>query len=128
LRFGAAGSGLDRHDGVEVVVLAREESSCFKFGDVVIRGTEFPVELLEQIIFLLRVCLFLCKMDVGLNVGGYRSKFFVGSDLFFCAFPVAQNALCGFLVVPETGLGNARFEGFQVLAILWRVKDSSARA
>jgi hypothetical protein len=33
--------------------------------------------------------------------------------------------LRGFLIIPEIGLGDARFEGFQALA-MWRgVKDSS---
>jgi hypothetical protein len=36
--------------------------------------------------------------------------------------------LRGFLIVPETGIGDARFEGFQAFALLRRVKDSSARA
>jgi len=67
-------------------------------------------------------------MNIGLEIAGERSKFLVGSNLFFGALAIAQDALCGFLVAPEIGLGNAGFEGFQALAILWRVKDSSARA
>jgi hypothetical protein len=35
--------------------------------------------------------------------------------------------LCGFLIVPEIGVGDARFEGLQALAVLRRVKDSSER-
>jgi hypothetical protein len=36
--------------------------------------------------------------------------------------------LSALLVVPEIGVSHACFEGFQALAILRRVKDSSARA
>ena len=67
-------------------------------------------------------------MNIGFEIAVERSKFFVCSNLFFGAFAIAQDALCGVLVVPEIGIGNAGFEDFQALAILWRVKDSSARA
>jgi hypothetical protein len=48
--------------------------------------------------------------------------------LFFGAFAVAQNGLRFFLVVPEVGLRDAGFEGFQAFAVLRRVKDNSGRA
>jgi hypothetical protein len=67
-------------------------------------------------------------MDVGLDIAGDRSEFRVGGNLFFGAFPFAQNALSALLVVPDIGVSHACFEGFQALAILRRVKDSSARA
>jgi hypothetical protein len=35
--------------------------------------------------------------------------------------------LGGFLIVPEIGIGDAGFETLQALAVLWGVKDSSAR-
>ena len=41
---------------------------------------------------------------------------------------LAQNALRSFLVVPKIGVGDACLESLQALTILWRVKDSSARA
>jgi len=48
--------------------------------------------------------------------------------LIFGAFAVAENTLRSFLIAPEIRVSGARFEGFQALAILGRVKDSSARA
>jgi hypothetical protein len=48
--------------------------------------------------------------------------------LFFGALAIAKNALCSFLVAPKIGVGGAGFEAFQALAVLGRVKDSSARA
>jgi hypothetical protein len=48
--------------------------------------------------------------------------------LFFGAFSIAKNGLRFFLVVPEIGLSDAGFEGFQTLAILRGVKDNSGRA
>jgi len=111
-----------------VIVLAGEQCLRFQFGDVVVRGSEFAVQFLEQIILLFSVGFFLSKMNVRFDITGNRSQFFVGGNLFFGAFALAQNTLRGFLVVPESGIGDAGFEGLQALAILWRVKDSSARA
>jgi hypothetical protein len=67
-------------------------------------------------------------MDIRLYVARNRGELFVGGDLLFGALPLAQNSLRRFLIVPEIGVGDARFEGFQALAILRRVKDSSVRA
>jgi hypothetical protein len=76
---------------------------------------------------LLRVGLFQREIDVRLDIAGNGSELFVGGNLFFGAFAVAQNALRCFLIAPEIGIGDARFEGFQALAILGSVKDSSGR-
>jgi hypothetical protein len=48
--------------------------------------------------------------------------------LFFGALPVAKDGLRFFLVVPEVWLSDAGFEGFQTIAVLRGVKDSSGRA
>ena len=111
-----------------MVVLAGEERLRFEFGDVGVCGSEFAVQFLEQIILLFGVGFFLSKMNVSFDITGNRSQFFVGGNLLFGAFAFAQNTLRGFLVVPESGIGDAGFEGLQALAILWRVKDNSARA
>jgi hypothetical protein len=66
-------------------------------------------------------------MDIRFNVAGERGQFFVGGNLFFGALAVAENTLCGFLIVPEIGFGYARFERFQAFAVLRRVKDNSER-
>jgi len=67
-------------------------------------------------------------MNIGFDIAAEGSKFFVGGNLFFGALAITQDALRRFLIVPEIGIGYASLEGFQALAILWRVKDSSARA
>ena len=67
-------------------------------------------------------------MDVGLEVASQRGKSFVGGNLLFGALAFAQNRLGGFLIVPEIGVGNADFEGFQALAIAFDVKDNSEPA
>jgi hypothetical protein len=67
-------------------------------------------------------------MDIRLYVASNRCELFVRGNLLFGALPLAENALRRFLIVPEIGVGDARFEGFQPLVILRRVKDSSARA
>jgi hypothetical protein len=66
-------------------------------------------------------------MNIGFDIAVERRNFFVSGNLFFGAFAIAEDALRGFLIAPEIGIGDAGLEGFQALAILWRVKDSSAR-
>lgn len=68
------------------------------------------------------------EIDVSLDVAGGGGEFFVGGNLFFGALAIAENGLSRFLVAPKIGVGGAGFEGFQALAVLRRVKDSSARA
>ena len=111
-----------------MVGLAREKRLGLEFGDVTVCGVEFLVQVFQQVVLLLDVGFFLGQMDVGLNIAGDGNQFFVGSNLLFGALAVSENTLCGFLIVPEIGVGDARFEGFQALAILRGVKDSSARA
>ena len=67
-------------------------------------------------------------MNIGFDIAVERCKFFVSGDLFFGALAIAEDALRGLLIAPEIGIGYASLQGFQALAILWRVKDSSARA
>jgi hypothetical protein len=67
-------------------------------------------------------------MNIGFEIAGEGSKFLVGGNLIFGALAIAEDALRRFLIVPEIGIGGASLEGFQALTILWRVKDSSARA
>jgi hypothetical protein len=48
--------------------------------------------------------------------------------LFFGALAISEDALCGFLIVPKSGIGDTGFEALQALAVQGRVKDSSVRA
>jgi hypothetical protein len=111
-----------------VIFFAGEQRSGFQFRDVVVCRGKLLIELFQQVVLLLRVGLFLREMDVCFDVAGERGQLVVGADLFFGALPVSQNGLRCFLVVPEIGIGDARFESFQAFAVLRRVKDSSARA
>ncbi len=128
MRFGSTSAGLDGHDGVEVVGLSGEERPGLQFGDVGIRGVELAVQLFEQIVLLLDVGLFLREMNIGFDVAGEGRQLFVRGNLFFGALTLAENALRSFLIVPERGIGDARFERLQALAVLRGVKDSSVRA
>jgi hypothetical protein len=110
-----------------VIGFSRKQRPGFQFGDVGVRGVELAVQFLQEIVLLLDVGLFLSEMDVRLNVAGDGRELRVGSYLFFGALALAQNALRRLLIVPEIGFGDARFESFQALAVLRRVKDSSAR-
>jgi hypothetical protein len=76
---------------------------------------------------LIDVGLFLSEVDVGLDVTGDGRELLVGGNLLLGALPLAENALCGFLIVPKIGVGDARFERLQALPVLRRVKDSSER-
>ena len=127
LRFRPAGAGLYGHDGVEMVGLSGKQCSGLQLRDKTIGGVEFAVQLFQQVVLLLDIGLFLREMDVGLDVAGDGGELLVRGDLFFGALAFAENALGGFLIVPEIGVGNARFESFQTFAVLRRVKDSSGR-
>ncbi len=111
-----------------MIVLSGEQRPGFQFGDVAIRGVELAVQLFQQIILLLDVGLFLREMDVRFDIAGDGRKLLVRGNLFFGALALAKNALSSFLIAPEMGFGDARFESLQALAVLRRVKDSSARA
>ncbi len=111
-----------------MVVLAGEQRPRFKFGDKAIRCGEFPIQLFQQIVSLFRVGLFLRKIDVRVDVSGDRIEPLICRNLLFSALPFPEYALRGFLIAPEIGFGDARFQAFQALAVLRRVKDNSARA
>ncbi len=111
-----------------MIVFAGEERPRFEFGDVAIRRSKFPIQFFQQIVLLRGVGLFLREMDIRLYVARDRCELFIRGNLFFGALPLTENALRRFLIVPEIGIGDARFESFQAFAILRGVKDSSARA
>jgi hypothetical protein len=67
------------------------------------------------------------EIDIGLDVAGKRSELIVGGELFFGALALAQDLLRCFLIIPKGGIGDARFEGLQALAVLGNVKDNSGR-
>jgi len=77
---------------------------------------------------LLDVGFFQSEMNVRLDVAGDGGELLVRGNLLFGPLPLAENVLCRLLIAPETGVGDARFEKLQALAVLRRVKDSSARA
>ncbi len=108
-----------------MIAFAGEQRLGFQFGDVIFCVAELAVEFLQQIVALLGVGFFLREMNVGVEVAGKRSELFVGGDLIFGAFAIAQDGLRGFLIVPEIGLRDAGFERFQTLAMGRGVKDSS---
>jgi len=111
-----------------VVTFAGEQRPSLQFGDIAIRSIELAVQLFQQIVFLLDIGLFLSKMDVCLDVTRDRGESLIRGNLLFGALSLAENALRSFLVVPKIGVGDACFESLQALTVLWRVKDSSARA
>jgi len=111
-----------------VIGFSGKQRPGFQFGDVRIRGAKLAVQFFQQIVLLLDVGFFLGEMDVRLNVAGEGGEFRVRGNLFFGALALAEYALRRFLIVPEIGVSDAFFENFQALAVLRRVKDSSARA
>ena len=111
-----------------MVFLAGEQRPGFQFRDIVLRRRKFLVELFQQVVLLFRVGFFLREMDIGLDVARGGCELFVCGNLLFGALAVAQNALCRFLIAPEIRISDARFQRLQALAVLRRVKDSSARA
>jgi hypothetical protein len=74
---------------------------------------------------LLGIGFFLREVNVRIEVAGKRRELFVSANLIFGPFAIAQDGLRRFLIVPEIGLRDAGFEGFQALAMRSGVKDSS---
>jgi hypothetical protein len=110
-----------------VIGLAREQRARLLLGDEGFGAGQLAVEVGEQLVALLRVGLFGGERNVGVDVAGDGGEARVGVDLIFGAFAVAQDGLCGFLIVPEIGLGNFGFERGQFLAVLRGVKENSGR-
>ena len=125
LRFSTAGPRLDRHYGVQIIVFTRKQCSCLKLSNVGFRGSKLAIKFFEQVVALLRVCFFLSQMDVRFEVARKRREFLIRRNLVFGALAIAQDPLCGFLVIPKVRLSDARFQGFYAPAMLGRVKDSS---
>ena len=111
-----------------MIAFTGKQSFRFQFGDVVLRCRQLFVEILQQLVLLLRVGFFLREVDVRLQVAADRSEPFVRSNLLFCALAVAENALRGFLIAPESRIGDAGFQPLQAFAVAFGVKDSSGRA
>ena len=111
-----------------MIGLAGEERSGFQFRDKAIGGVELTVQLFQKVVLLLNVGLFLSEMNICFDVAGDGGELLVSSNLFLGALAFAENALSGFLIVPEIGVGDALFESLQALPPLRCVKDSSARA
>ena len=108
-----------------MIAFAGEQRFRFQVRDVIFGIAQLAVELFEQIVALFGIGFFLRKVDVGIQIAGKRSEFFVGANLLLGALAIAQDGLRGFLIVPEIRLGNAGFEGLQALAMWSGVKDSS---
>jgi hypothetical protein len=108
-----------------VIAFAGEQRFGFEVGDVSFRVVQLAIEFFEEIVALLGVGFFLSEVDVGVQIAGERGEFFVSGDLIFGALAIAQDGLRGFLIVPELGLGDAGFEGFQAFAMGSSVKDNS---
>jgi len=111
-----------------MIVFAGKQCFRFQFADVALRRSQFPVQVFQQVVALFGVGFLFGKTNVGLDVAGQNTKLLIGCNLIFGALPLAQDGLCAVLIVPEAGIGNARFQRFQALSVLRRVKDSSERA
>jgi hypothetical protein len=108
-----------------MIGFAGEQRAGFLFADVGFGRVQFLCEVFQEIVALLGVGFFLGQVDVGVDVTRNAGEFFVGGNLVFGAFAIAEDGLGFFLVVPEIGVGGASFERFQAVAVLRGVKDSS---
>jgi len=67
-------------------------------------------------------------MQIRFEIAFDRGKFFRGANFFFGLLARGERFLGLFLVLPEIGRGDARFEIVQQLLLCREVKDSSAPA
>ena len=128
LRLRPSRTGLDRHDGVQMIVFSRKQRLRFQFRDVVFRRRQLFIEVLQQLVLLFGVGFFLRQMNICLNVSGDGRELFIRGHLLFGTLPLAQHALGGFLIAPETGFSDAGFQRLQAFAVARCVKDNSAQA
>jgi hypothetical protein len=94
-----------------MIAFAGKQRFGFQVRDIRFGVVELAVELLEQIVALFGVGFFMRQVDVRVEVAGKRGQLFVGGNLFFGAFAIAQDGLRGVLIVPELGRCDAGFEG-----------------
>src|SRR5258708_24404580 len=85
------------------------------------------MEVLQQVLGLRGVGLFLCQVDVGIDIPDQRIEFRFGGKLIVRALAFAEHTLSLLLIVPEARLRNSIFEFFQLLAEMRNVKENSAR-
>lgn len=127
LRFRAARTGLDGHDGTERVVFAGEERLRLELADVLVNRIKFSADVFQHGFALRGVRFFVRHVEIGFDVADGAREFFVGGNIAFGVFTLLQNSLSFFLVLPEGGIAGLGFEGLQAFAVGGNVKDSSAR-
>jgi hypothetical protein len=110
-----------------MIGFAGEQRARFLLGDEGFGVGELAIEIFEQIVTLRGVRFFCRKQNVRVDVAGDGGEFRVGVDLILGAFAIAEDGLCGVLIVPEIGFGNFGFERGQFLAVLRGVKENSER-
>lgn len=110
LRFSAAGARLDGDDGVEAIVIAREKRLRFEVGDVSIGRSDFLRYVFKERRALGIVFLFLSKMEIGFDVADLAAEGVFGMDAVFDCFPLLQDGLGLFLVLPEIRVADFFFE------------------
>jgi hypothetical protein len=128
LRLGAAGAGLNREDGVQAVVFARQKRFGFEVGDIGVRGGDFLRQVLENRVALRIVGFFLREMKIGVQVADLALERFLSLDAILELFALLQGGLRLFLVLPEIQIVYFFFEGGTLLPGGRGVKDSSAPA
>jgi hypothetical protein len=111
-----------------MIAFAGEQRFGFQVRDVNVCGAEFAVQFFQQIVFLLGIGFFPRQMDVSFEIAGQRGESFVCGNLLFGALPFTEDALRRFLIVPETGVGDAGFESLKAFTVAFGVKDNSGRA
>jgi hypothetical protein len=66
-------------------------------------------------------------MKIRVDVGDGARELFFGGDVGFGALALLKNGLSFLLILPETGIVDFWFEGFQKVAAGRNVKDNSER-
>ena len=110
LRFGATGAGFDGDDRVEAVVFAGEERFCFEAGNVGISGGDFFGDVFEERGALGVILFFFGEMEIGLDVAHFAIERVLGVDAVFDYFPLLEDGLGLFLILPEIGVADFFFE------------------
>ena len=95
LRLSAAGPGMDGADGIELIVVARQQHLRFRYADVVLEAFDQRAE------FVQRFFVFLGKFKKHPRVGNLRFKFLLSLNLLLQYRSFLQQLLRGRLIVPK---------------------------
>ena len=111
---------MDSDDGVQAVVLARQERGELEAVDLRGKRVEFRADFRRDVLA------FAPELEVGVEVGEFSRQALVRLDLLCQALALGEDFLGAFGVLPEVGLGYLLLDRCELSAAGGSVKENSA--